>query len=265
MRIFNPFHRRSARWLDFLFDYVRVNRRMHNKSFTADNQLSIVGGRNIGNEYFGANPEVNFSDLDVLAGGPVVPQVSAVFDAYWNSDVAFPITALISRPPDSETIRKLRAQLEQSLEAASRSDYTKALPDLALIRAIREKRLVPYWGSCKVIADQPAKVTLPTSDESTHVMPLLTEPFFGAQQELLLVSPYFIPGKDGVRSLTSTAQRGIRVRVLTNSCLATDMGIVHAGYARYRPELLKAGIELYELKPSAHPTPRAAPLASRPI
>ena len=250
VRVFNPFHRRSARWLDFLFDYARVNRRMHNKSLTADNQLTIVGGRNIGNEYFAANKEVNFSDLDVLAGGPVVPQVSSVFDEYWASSVVFPITALVDRP-DEETIRMLRAQLEESLKQVSETEYIRALPDLSLIQAMRERRLQPYWGTCSVMADQPTKVTLPTSDDATHAIPQFMELLSAAKQELFLVSPYFIPGDGGARWLESLAQRGVRVRVLTNSCRATDVGAVHAGYARYRTRLLKSGVELYELKPTA--------------
>ncbi len=249
VRIFNPFHHRSARWVDFIFDYSRVNRRMHNKSLTADNQLTIVGGRNIGNEYFGADSTMDFSDLDVLAAGPVVPKVSAAFDDYWNSPVVFPILALTD-PPTEDAIRETRVQLEESLKSELNTAYARALPDLDLVKAIRAGNLEAFWSDAMVIADQPAKVTLPPKDDSTHAVPQLKRLLESAHSELFLVSPYFVPGKKGAEWLESLAQRGIRVRILTNSFLATDVRTVHAGYMSYRKRLLRAKIEIYELKPS---------------
>jgi putative cardiolipin synthase len=253
VRLFNPFHHRSARWIDLLFSFSRVNRRMHNKSLTVDNQLTIVGGRNIGDEYFAASSDVDFSDLDVMAAGPVVPLVSDVFDEYWNSAVTIPIAEVTGKPPpDQATKDRLHAQFTRSLEQARGTAYANTLSDLA--HTLREKRLEVFWGSGSVIADRPNKVVLPTDDDSTHAVPQLRQTLGAAQSELLLVSPYFVPGRNGQRWLEAVAKRGVRIRVLTNSYRATDVSAVHSGYMPYRKPLLRAGIELYELKPKASTT-----------
>ncbi len=254
VRVFNPFHYRGARWLDFLLRFRKANRRMHNKSLTADNQLTIVGGRNIGNEYFAATSDVDFSDLDVIAAGPVVPRVSEFFDRYWNSDVVHPITAMVSEPPDEAAIREERTVLEASLADMSRSEYGRGLEELELVRAIRERRLEAYSGNATVISDPPEKVRQPT-DESRHAMSELAEVLSRAKSELTLVSPYFVPGREGSEWLEGFVRRGVRVRVLTNSFAATDVKVVHAGYTSYRSRLLKAGIEIYEMKPNAYVDP----------
>jgi putative cardiolipin synthase len=251
VRVFNPFHYRSARWLDFTLRFSHVNRRMHNKSLTADNQLTIVGGRNIGDEYFAAHADLDFSDLDVLAGGPIVPHVSDVFDRYWNNEVAYPMGAMVSRAPDEATIDAQRAGLEHSLNEMCETEYARALADLELVHAIREKRLELYWGAATLIADPPEKVTQPP-DESMHAMAKLKELLSAAQHELILVSPYFVPGEPGTEWLAAIAKRGVRVRLLTNSFTATDVKVVHAGYMTYRSRLLEAGVEIYEMKPNAY-------------
>ncbi len=248
VRIFNPFLHRTSRWMDFLTDYRRVNRRMHNKSMTADNQATIVGGRNVGDEYFAAAADVDFSDLDVLACGPVVPEVSAEFDRYWNSNVVYPITALLGPAPAPAAVKAEYDKLEQGVAVESQTEYAKALPTLELVRAINEKRLQVFRGTCSVIADPPEKVTQPV-DESAHAILKLTEIMEKADKEIFLISPYFVPGTKGTKWLTDQAKRGVKVRILTNSYLATDVGAVHSGYMPYRDNLLRAGIEIYELKP----------------
>ena len=121
VRLFNPFANRGARWMDFATDFSRVNRRMHNKSMTADNQATIVGGRNIGDEYFQAKPDLDFSDLDLLAFGPIVPQVSRVFDQYWNSEEVYPLSAVRrGRAPTEAEVSKLRAELSRRRAGAER-------------------------------------------------------------------------------------------------------------------------------------------------
>jgi putative cardiolipin synthase len=251
VRLFNPFAHRGARWVDLLTDFGRVNRRMHNKSMTADNQATIVGGRNIGDEYFSAGSDLEFSDLDVLAAGPVVSEVSAVFDEYWNSDVAYPVATLTAgREPKSE-LRKLRDVIAARVESLRGTPYARGLADTDFAKSIADGRLPAYWGEGRVIADQAVKVTLPEDDSSSHAIPRLAAVLTQAREELILVSPYFVPGRNGVRFLRELAQRGVRVRVLTNSFAATDVRAVHAGYSAYRRELLQAGIALYELKPTA--------------
>jgi putative cardiolipin synthase len=252
VKLFNPFAHRDARWIDLLTDYSRVNRRMHNKSMTADSQIAIVGGRNIGDEYFAAGPDVEFGDFDVLAAGPVVAQISAEFDAYWNSDVSYRVSTLIPRSEsEQEKLGAMKEKIAAHTMTVLGTPYFRGLRDTDLAKSISEKKLQSYWGEATVIADRPEKVKLPTEDPSTHAIPKLGKILGEAKEELVLVSPYFVPGEQGVAWLRDVARRGVRVKILTNSFAATDVSAVHAGYSGYRKSLLEAGIELYELKPSA--------------
>jgi putative cardiolipin synthase len=252
VRLFNPFAHRHARWLDALFDFRRVSRRMHNKSLTADNAIAIVGGRNIGGEYFGVKPDLDFSDLDLLIIGAVVPQVSGQFDQYWNSRQVYPIQALARSPPDgAASLDAVRGEIARE---AMRYRPVQIDPGQnKMARAIVEGQLPEFfWGTGAVIADPPAKVVLPPQDSERHAATRLLGLLGQARQDLILVSPYFVPGKRGVAWLQSMVRRGVAVRVITNSFAATDVRAVHAGYARYRKELLRAGVVLYEMKASAH-------------
>ncbi len=251
VRLFNPFVHRHARWIDFLGGYARVNRRMHNKSMTADSQVSIVGGRNIGDEYFAAPAALEFSDFDVVAFGPAVAEVSAEFDDYWNSDVVYPIAALLGAHSATHMdLAEVRQQLGQRMQALRSTPYANALTSTDLARSLTQKDVGVYFGRSTLIADRPAKVTLPPEDSSTHAMPKLRERLGQAREELILVSPYFIPGKSGTRWLQDMAARGVKVRVLTNSYAAMDVPGIMAAYSAYREELLRSGVELYELKAS---------------
>jgi len=249
VRLFNPFANRALRAFEMLFDFGRVNRRMHNKSMTADSQVTVVGGRNVGDEYFAATTAVEFGDFDVIGIGPVVREVSAEFDRYWNDDSAYPIASLAQAGP--ATLPPLRGRLAQHVTSLQGTPYAKALVSGDLARQLAEKQMAFHWGTASVVSDDPSKIRLPVDDSSTHAAPKLKAALGGAQRELLLVSPYFVPGKEGVAWLRGIAERGVRVRVLTNSYLANDVGAVHAGYAPYREDLLRAGVELEELKPSA--------------
>lgn len=248
IRLFNPFANRGFRVGDFAFDFSRVNRRMHNKSFTADNQLTIVGGRNIGDEYFGANMDVGFQDLDVVAVGPVVREVSSAFDLFWNSASAYPAASLLA-PPGRDAPADLKASWEQVGRDPDAARYLDAVRQTPLLRDLDDGRLKLEWTTAHVIHDDPAKVLEPTDRSDLQMMPLLVAAFGQPRHELNLVSPYFVPGKDGTRSLVTMAGSGIKVRVLTNSLAATDVGAVHAGYAKYRKALLEGGVRVYELKP----------------
>src|SRR6185436_12073570 len=248
-RLFNPFANRAARWFDAVADFGRVNRRMHNKSMTADSQISVVGGRNVGDEYFAATTAVEFGDFDVIAIGPVVREVSAAFDRYWNSAEVYPISAFAR--PDTAALPALRERIVQHLEELRGTAYAQELASGDLAQQLGEKKLALYWGGATVVVDEPSKIRLPVDDRSTHAGPKLKAALGGAQMELLLVSPYFVPGKEGVAWLRDIAARGVRVRVLTNSYLSSDVGAVHAGYSAYREDLLRAGVELQEFKPGA--------------
>lgn len=252
IRLYNPFANRNSRMLDFVTDLGRVNRRMHNKSLTADNQATIVGGRNIGNEYFGAESHVEFADLDVLAVGTIVDKVSTAFDEYWNSDWVMPIAAFeTEKPVTKEDLARARPALTRFVEEAKDSPYAVALRESALMDVSGIDDLKFSWGRAKLIYDAPSKVTATEVTAATHMGPQLGAVIKKTRQELIVVSPYFVPGDKLTDFFGELVEQGIRVRILTNSLSATDVSVVHAGYMRYRKALLKRGVELYEYKPVA--------------
>ena len=255
LRLFNPFANRGFRAGDFMRDFNRVNHRMHNKSFTADNQVAIVGGRNIGDEYFGANMEVGFQDLDVMAVGPVVQEVSQEFDLFWNSASAYPAaTMLAGATPEGK--EALQASWEASRSRPEALEYIEATRRTPLVTQVVQGQVDFEWTSARVLHDDPAKALQPADRTELQLLPRLQQALGQPDRELDLVSPYFVPGQDGTAGLSALAKRGVKVRVLTNSLSATDVAPVHAGYAKYRKQLLEAGITLYELKPgSAVPPP----------
>ncbi|SCK51309.1 Phosphatidylserine/phosphatidylglycerophosphate/cardiolipin synthase [Variovorax sp. HW608] len=250
VRLFNPFANRGLRAGDFISDFSRVNRRMHNKSFTADNQASIVGGRNIGDEYYGANMEVGFQDLDVLGIGPVVQEVSSEFDLFWNSASAYPAASVIApaQPASAAALREAWDKVHQNPEAVQ---YLEAVRQTPLLAQLADKNVDFEWTTARVLHDDPSKVLQPTDRRDLQMLPQLLAAMGHPKRELDLVSPYFVPGADGTKSLVELAQSGVKVRVLTNSLSATDVSPVHAGYTKYRGELLEGGAVLYELKPGA--------------
>jgi len=250
IRLFNAFADRGSRVNGFLTDLRRVNRRMHNKSLTADNQVTIVGGRNIGNEYFGGKSDTQFSDLDVLAVGPVVSEVSTAFDTYWNSAWVIPISAFDDGAAISaDDLVQARADLVQYLDEQRSSQYAEALQSSALMQKATIAELDFSWGEATLLYDAPSKAEGTEVSAATHIGPQLLKVFDRAQQELIIVSPYFVPGKKLVEFFGQLVDRGVRVRILTNSLASTDVSAVHAGYMRYRSDLLKNGVELYEFKP----------------
>jgi putative cardiolipin synthase len=250
LRIFNPFaHRSSARYFELLTDFSRVDHRMHNKAFTVDNQVTIVGGRNIGDEYFDANREFEFADVDLLALGPVAKEVSVAFDTYWNSEFAVPVEALVGAPADPDALQEFRKSYASILEAESNAHYREAL-DSTIIDNMLSAQLPLFWGMPTVVYDDPDKVVDPIEDVVT-VRSELRPKVLAAESELLVVSPYFVPLNAGVDGFRSLRDRGVRVVVLTNSLASTDMIPMQAGYANYRKELLEMGVEIYEVKPDA--------------
>ncbi|MBB3175799.1 phospholipase D family protein [Variovorax sp. Sphag1AA] len=255
IRLFNPFANRGFRAGDFVSDFSRVNRRMHNKSFTADNLATIVGGRNVGDEYYGANMEVGFQDLDVLGIGPVVQQVSNEFDLFWNSASAYPAATVLApaKPDSAATLREAWDKVHQNPEAVR---YLEAVRNTPLMAQLASEKVDFEWTNARVLHDDPSKVLQPMDRSDLQMLPQLLKAMGQPKRELDLVSPYFVPGADGTKSLVELAQNGVKVRVLTNSLSATDVSPVHAGYSKYRDELLKGGAVLYELKPgSAVPPP----------
>lgn len=252
VRLFNPFANRGWRLADLSLDFARVHRRMHNKSFTADNQATVVGGRNIGDEYMGAETGVAFADLDLLAVGAAVPEVSAIFDAFWNSESAYPVASLLA-PNAAGSPEETRRGWQQRLQRPGAQRYLEAVRRLAMLEQMRSRTLALEWVPARVLSDQPSKVLLPPDRRDVQMSPLLEEALGQPQRELMLVSPYFVPGKEGTAALLAMAARGVQVAILTNSLAATDVGVVYSGYVRYRRELLQGGVRIYELMPAGEP------------
>ncbi len=245
IRVFNPFERTTARWLQFATRFGDVTRRMHNKSFTVDNQVTILGGRNIGDPYFDADPTVAFADLDVLAIGRVVEQVSSAFDLYWNSAASYPVSSLVS--VDQDVLDEASGYLADFARQQRDSAYLQALRDSDTVNAIRDWRLDFDWGEARLLFDHPAKISAARDQQLLNMSAQLRLYVTEAQRELLIISPYFVPGREGVAALTALRERGVRVGIVTNSLASSDVGAVHAGYSKYRKYLLRAGVELYEI------------------
>jgi cardiolipin synthase C len=240
VRVFNPFPGgRSATWsriLTSISDIPRINHRMHNKLFVADNALAITGGRNIGNEYFTRDKRSNFIDLDVVAAGPIVPELSASFDAFWNSKYAYPISSLASPVP-----AEAPPPLDERVAAGDGNWLAHELDahDLQLT-----------WVAATVLADRTGKIASEsTPDQEVTIATNIADLMRSAQQEVIVISPYFVPGKSGVALIRALSERGVRIRILSNSLASTDSPLVHNGYARYRVALLKLGVELSEVRP----------------
>ncbi len=250
LRLYNPFAQRGARALGYLTDFARLNRRMHNKSFTADNQVTVVGGRNIGDEYFGVGSGVVFADLDVLVVGAAVAEVSKEFDLYWNSASAYPAAGLLG-PTGARSAAQLQAQFVAARADPQAAAYLEAVRTTPVVRDLLAQTLSFEWARAQLVHDDPAK-TLDTGKRADLLLfPDLVRTIGRPQKSLDLVSPYFVPGEEGTAALAAVAGRGVTVRILTNSLAASDVSAVHAGYAKRRVELLRAGVKLYELKPTA--------------
>ena len=237
VRLFNPFPSRTLRWTGYLTDFSRLNRRMHNKSFTADSQATIVGGRNVGDEYFDAAEGSVFVDLDVLAVGPVVHEVSSDFDRYWASGSAYPVDRLLPPADGPPELAVDEGRAKVFVDAVRKSEF---------VRELLEARLPLEWGRTYLVSDAPAK-GLGRAPESALLPHKLGELLGDPRSEVELISAYFVPAQS-TELFASMAKRGVRVSVLTNSLEATDVAAVHAGYAKRRKTLLAAGVTLYELK-----------------
>ena len=256
LRLYNPFVSRGPRGIGYLGDFTRLNHRMHNKSFTIDNAVSVVGGRNIADEYFEIG-DAGLVDLDVIAIGDAVRQVSAEFDLFWNSASAYParmIIAGVSPEPREALARHAQAIRDDPTSAK----YVEAIGRTQAVEDLLAGKLQAEWTTAQLVNDDPAK-TLNTEDtKALLLLPKLQAAFGQPMTSLDLISPYFVPGKAGTEALSALVKRGVRVRVLTNSLASTDVKSVQSGYLKYRDALLRAGVELLELKPDARSIERRA-------
>jgi putative cardiolipin synthase len=247
VRLYNALTGRRVRALNYVTDFRRLNHRMHNKSFTVDSQAAIVGGRNVGNEYFGAGDAVVFTDLDVLAVGPVVRDVSGAFDRFWNSDSATPAGHLL-RPAPAGAGQRLEARFAAVRAGATATEYVDALRRTPLVAELLEGRLALDWAQARLVCDDPAKTLDREHRADLLLLPRMLELVGQPVRELDLVSPYFVPMAGGTAVFQELARGGVQVRVLTNSLAATDVTAVHAGYAKRRVALLRSGVRLFELQ-----------------
>lgn len=246
VRLFNPFVVRKPKSIGFITDFSRANRRMHNKSFTADSSATILGGRNIGDEYFGATDGVVFSDLDVLAVGPAAGDVAHDFDRYWSSESSYPVDRILP-PVNADTLPALAAKAKAVANDPTALAYEDALRELPIVQQLPAGTLPLEWAATRLISDDPAK-GLNRSPSDALVLNQMREILGDPAEELDLVSPYFVPTDMGVQYFTGLASRGVTVRVLTNALESTDVAAVHSGYAKRRVALLKGGVALYELR-----------------
>jgi putative cardiolipin synthase len=247
LRAFNPFANRGLHALDFLTSFGRVNQRMHNKVMIADGTVAVVGGRNIGDHYFGVNTEANFRDLDLAAVGPIVADVAHSFDAYWNSEWAYPITALHDQKYGKEDFAKLAAEVTKTL-AEQPYPYPVDQDVKALVKDVDRVSAGLIWARGKVLADDPTALA---TGGSRLVKDSIIDWLRRTQHELLIESAYFVTRDPSIKGLGSAVNRGVKVRVLTNSLASNDVAAAHAGYEKYRDDLLRAGVDIYELRPDA--------------
>jgi putative cardiolipin synthase len=249
IRLFNPITNRFWRTLSFLADFGRVNHRMHNKLLVVDNAVGIVGGRNIGDVYFGVRADYNYRDLDVLTSGPIVREISASFDMFWNSDWAIPVGATVEERPTEKDWKPMLKRFEQTVsDTGYPYPIYQSLDELhARLNQIRDNFI---WAPGSVLVEPPSRVN--TGPEIGVIHNALSERINEVEREVLIESPYFVlPDRviDRVRQLTA---RGVKVRALTNSAASNDVMAAHAGYVNTREKLLEAGAELYELRPDTN-------------
>ncbi|WP_126945186.1 phospholipase D family protein [Xanthomonas sp. BRIP62418] len=254
IRLFNPTRAREGtlmRGVEMVLRMFSINRRMHNKAWIADGRMAVVGGRNVGDEYFDAARDTNFMDMDAALMGPAVGQAEQVFDAYWNSPNALPLAALVTAKP--QALDALRGSLDAGLESARAHPYVQRLRQSPSVQALTQgQRQVQWLEQARIVSDPPEKAegAPPQADWMT---PVLIGEMAHAQRELKVISPYFVPGEDGMRWIGALRRRNVRVSVLTNSLAANDVVAVHSGYADYRVPLLTQGVRLHELKPMGKP------------
>ena len=266
LRLYNPLPGSRASLLGRIFtslaDIGRIQKRMHNKLFIADNAWGIAGGRNLGDAYFGRGEDSNFVDLDVLATGRIVRDMSTSFDGYWNNDLAYPVEALLD-PGELEKLRKPTLPKADpgaspgplSVPAAATVTHTASvLPDVTTT-GVQDRRLdlqqvALTWAPAALLVDKPGKVG--PDDDEVNSGDTVVDGLLGlmgqAREDLLIISPYFVPGEPMMKVFADLRKRQVRIRVLTNSLASNDAPAAHAGYARYRRQLLELGVELHEMR-----------------
>jgi len=254
VRMFNPFKSRTgnlSQMAELIGSFNRINHRMHNKTWIADNRIAVVGGRNLGDEYFGASDEVNFVDLDFAMVGPIVRAASDSFDAYWNAEITRPMQVLDPGGVTEPNLERARKLLAESADEGEKSRFAEELRGNDAVQRLIAGDWPMIWTDVShFVSDDPHKALMDREAlERSQVRTLLIPAAENARESISLISPYFVPGELGTKILVEAARAGRRVRVLTNSLVANDVAAVHGGYSRWRRPLLAGGVELWELKP----------------
>ena len=254
IRLFNPFAYRGGlepvRWLELAFSAPRLNHRMHNKLFVVDNSIAIAGGRNLGDPYFESGKDLHFGDYDAFAMGPAVQALSVSFDKYWNSGLSVNVHRLFGATPPADALPAFEQDLAAHRASMKGTDLERHAASGQPLKGLLEAGSGVVWAKAEVIYDSPDKADVDDGNVPGRLIRRkLIEASRAATTELVVVSPYFVPGEPGVKMLSELRDRGVRVRVLTNSLASTDEPIVHSGYQKYRLPLLEEGVQIYEVKP----------------
>jgi len=252
MRVFNPFNRGAAgRTLGALGSFSRINRRMHNKSVTVDNQMTIIGGRNMANYYFGAEEAKKYGDLDVIGIGPIVNEVSTMFDEYWNHHSSLPVQA-VAEPLENPAaeLARVRAALDRADDEIANSVYAKVVEE-RYYGYVHSDDSIFEWAPYELVYDSPDKSKKSKAAAAPSITTGLIKSLASAETEVVIISPYFVPRKSGIESISALQESGVDVTIITNSLAANNQFTVHAGYAPSRKPLLENGIRIYEFRPDA--------------
>lgn len=249
VRLFNPVGRGGVYYANYAADFRRANRRMHNKSFTVDNSVTIVGGRNIADEYFELKDKTEFRDFDMLAAGSVAGEVAKTFDRFWNHELSVPMEAF-DNPDRKEDLATARARFSGDQLERATAIYERAVSS-PLVQDLIDGRETLFPAQSEVVTDDPEKLMNKVSPDQQILVTRMAEVVAGAKSEVIVITPYFIPGDSGVEFWKEIVDNGVRVVILTNSLASNNHIPVHAGYARYRHAIIQAGVELYELRVDA--------------
>ena len=249
VKLFNPYRFRKYRALDMMLDLKRINRRMHNKSFIADHQVALIGGRNMTNQYYNVSDNYQFSDVDVMLVGTAVKDISHSFDEYWNHEYAYKVQEVVKQSAHRLSYDSLKQQLDEHYKRITVQNYLDLTSNSQAIDSLMSRDIPLDWVKAEVVKDSPDKIKS-KAKKKEHLNFQLIQHLEQPEKNVDLISAYFVPEKKGAKMLTDLAEDGIKVRVLTNSFKANDVAVVHAFYGKYRQNLLEHGVQLYEFLPA---------------
>lgn len=250
VRLFNPIARRGFKYLNYAWSFSSVNRRMHNKSLTVDGSFTIVGGRNLATEYFSLNDDTEFFDIDMLAWGPIADETASNFDYFWNFPKALGILHLRAKPSPIQ-LQNARQAIDDALSSKGAAIYREAIDSEILLQLVN-REVSEIVAEAEFIAEHPQKLELPIDDDSLRLIKAVGEFMQNAESEIFLITPYFIPTDKGMTFFQSIMDKGIKVKLVTNSLASTNQVPVHAAYERYRKGMLAMGAEIYETRADAY-------------